>query len=68
MKIKLYKQESEMYKRLHWVDLSKVIAISDVISSDSSFRIYFNDSTKPWIVTPHESMTYAEIITKWQNE
>lgn len=67
MKIKLYKQESEMYKRLHWVDLSKVIAISDVISSDSSFRIYF-DSSEPWIVTPHESMTYAEIITRWQNE
>ena len=67
MKIKLYKQESEMYKRLYWIDLSKVIAISDVISSDSSFRIYF-DNSEPWIVTPHESMTYAEIITKWQNE
>ena len=67
MKIKLYKQESEMYKRLHWVDLSKVIAISDVISSDSSFRIYF-DNSEPWIVTPHESITYAEIITRWQNE
>ena len=67
MKIKLYRQESEMYKRLHWVDLSKVIAISDVISSDSSFRIYF-DNSEPWMVTPHESMTYAEIITRWQNE
>lgn len=67
MKIRLYKQESEIYKRLYWVDLSKVIAISDVINSDLSFIIYF-DNSESWIVTPHESMTYAEIITRWQNE
>lgn len=66
MIVKVLKLSDNNYiKRLVWVDLNKVIGISD-INTRGEFLLYFDNDV--WRVNEfdNEDNTYALILSKWE--
>ncbi len=65
MIVKVLRDINGYTRRLVWVDLNKVMGISD-INNDGEFSFYFDDNSAWKVYEFDEDNTYALILNKWE--